>query len=418
MRLHGPESEADPAALLVQLLVAFGNAAGRRAHHRVGADLHYTNLFVGLVAPTSRGRKGASWSPIREIFRSLDEKWTQDRIRSGLSTGEGLIAQVRDPVARHDPVKESGRVTGYDEVISDQGEKDKRLLAVEPELASLLRVMGRDGNTLSAVIRQCWDSGTLRTLTRNSPLQATGAHVSLVGHVTAGELQRYLTRTEVGNGFANRFLWICVKQSKHLPEGGTVDCKALAPLLENLRDAVSHAQVVDQLRRDDECKRLWSDVYHRLADGHPGMMGAITSRAAAQVTRLSVIYALLDQSEIVAVPHLNAALAVWKRVEDSCRFIFSDSLGDPLADRITSLLEGSPTGATRDEIRNHLSRNISSRDIGRALSVLLESDLAFSVEQETGGRPAERWFHKRFAKYAENAENAEGAENRSTSDSK
>ena len=32
------------------------------------------------------------------------------------------------------------------------------------------------------------------------------------------ELRRYLTATETGNGFGNRFLWVCAKRSKVLPE--------------------------------------------------------------------------------------------------------------------------------------------------------------------------------------------------------
>ena len=36
---------------------------------------------------------------------------------------------------------------------------------------------------------------------------ATGAQVSIVGHITQDEFRRYLTATEAGNGFGNRFVW-------------------------------------------------------------------------------------------------------------------------------------------------------------------------------------------------------------------
>lgn len=83
----------------------------------------------------------------------------------------------------------------------------------------MLGVAGRDGNTLSAVLRDCWDTGNLRVLTRKDPLRATAAHVSVLGHVTVPELRRRLTDTEAANGFANRFLWVCVRRSKRLPAG-------------------------------------------------------------------------------------------------------------------------------------------------------------------------------------------------------
>ena len=91
---------------------------------------------------------------------------------------------------------------------------------MESEFASVLRVAGRDGNTLSAILRDAWDRGRLQTMTKNNAAKATGAHVSLIGHVTADELRRELSSTEAGNGFANRFLWVCARRSKELPEGG------------------------------------------------------------------------------------------------------------------------------------------------------------------------------------------------------
>jgi hypothetical protein len=59
------------------------------------------------------------------------------------------------------------RITGYQTVVKDDGVKDKRLMVVEPEFAAPLRVSERDGNTLSAVVRQAWDTGRLRVLTKN-----------------------------------------------------------------------------------------------------------------------------------------------------------------------------------------------------------------------------------------------------------
>jgi hypothetical protein len=45
VRLIEPHTEADPIALLIQLLVAFGVAAGRHAHLRIAASRHYPNEF-------------------------------------------------------------------------------------------------------------------------------------------------------------------------------------------------------------------------------------------------------------------------------------------------------------------------------------------------------------------------------------
>lgn len=116
----GPHSEADPVALLGNLLCAFGNAIGRGAHLRVGEDLHYLNLFAAFVGESSKARKGMSWNYVRGLLSAVDEDWERERTVSGLSSGEGLIHAVRDRVERENK-------DGEREVV-DEGVGDKRLL--------------------------------------------------------------------------------------------------------------------------------------------------------------------------------------------------------------------------------------------------------------------------------------------------
>ena len=189
-----PHSESDPVALLSQLLVGFGNMVGRKAHFEVEADRHYSNLFICLVGATGRGRKGSSLAQIMRILREADPEWADSCVVSGLSSGEGLIWAVRDETFSKDGEK-----------VLDAGVSDKRLLAVESEMAQQLKLMSREGNILSTVVRQAWDSGNLRMITKNSPAQATGVHVSILGHITQAEVRRHLNETELANGFAIDF---------------------------------------------------------------------------------------------------------------------------------------------------------------------------------------------------------------------
>ncbi len=388
-----PHSEADPVALLAQALVAFGNVVGREPHFAAEADRHGTNLFTVLVGETAKGRKGSAWGQVRREFRELDPTWDGKQVLSGLSSGEGLIWAVRDPIERQDPIKEKNRVVGYETVIVDHGIDDKRLLVLEPEFASVLRIMGRQGNTLSPLIRQAWDSGNLRVLTKNNPARATGAHISAIAHITRGELLRHLDSTEYGNGFANRFLWFCVRRSKYLPEGGNLDPQQLESVTERLRRAANSARSTGELKRDEEARADWHKVYPALSNGRPGLVGAVISRAEAQVMRLASVYALLDCSAIIRREHLHAALALWEYCEASALFIFGDSLGDPTADEtIRALRAAGLGGMTRTEIRDFFGRNKSEREIGRALQVLQGLGMAFFTRNETKGRPEERWF--------------------------
>ena len=181
-----PHTEADSAAILLQVLVAFGALVGRGPHIQIEGDEHHSNLFALLVGETSKARKGTSWSRVREVFSKV-EAWPV--VVDGLSSGEGLKYNVRDRVTKMERDKQ-GFVS---EIEVDPGIQDKRLMVVESEFAQVLRQAARAGNTLSVTIRCAWDSGTLRTLTKNDPVTATGAHVCIIGHITADELRSDLT---------------------------------------------------------------------------------------------------------------------------------------------------------------------------------------------------------------------------------
>jgi hypothetical protein len=392
VRVLGPASEADPAALLLQVLVGLGSVIGRTAHFRVEDDLHYGNEFLVLVGKTSKARKGTSWGRVRRLLEGAEAQWAAERVQTGLSSGEGLIWGVRDPVMKSERVKEKGQPVRYEQVEADPGLSDKRLLVLEPEYANVLKQTERQGNTLSAVLRQAWESGDLRSLTKNSPARATGAHVSLVGHVTGEELRRYLTTTEMANGFGNRHLWACVRRSKQLPEGARVDGDSLAGLQRRLAAVLGAAAHLGEVGRDEEAREIWREVYGHLSADRPGLTGAMLGRAEAHVLRLSMLYAVLDCSGEVQAPHLMAALAVWAYCEQSVRHVFGDALGDPVADELIRLLRVAADGMSRWELYAALGRHQSSERTGHALALLAEHGLAQSEKRQTGGRPEERWF--------------------------
>jgi hypothetical protein len=277
-----------------------GSVIGRGPHFRVGADIHHLNLFIGIVGETAKARKGVSRGQAQRLFEGVDQAWASSCLTSGLSSGEGLIWAVRDAIEKQTPVKERGRVIDYQTVTEDPGITDKRLLVVEPELASTLKVMSRDGSTLSPVVRQAWDGHDLRTLTKTSTAKATAPHISIIGHITKDELRRYLEATETANGFGNRFLWGCAKRARLLPDGGAaipLDRFGVA-----LRRVVAHARETGELPRDADAARCWHQVYGALSAGYPGMLGAMTARAEAQVMRLACLYAVGDLSSVVCRP--------------------------------------------------------------------------------------------------------------------
>jgi hypothetical protein len=125
VRVIDPYTEADPVAVLLNTLVAVGNVIGDRLYAMVQHDRHPARLNVVQVGDSSKGRKGTGWSTPRYLLAQVDAAWAAHRIKSGLSSGEGLIYNVRDALWKHEPIKEKGRVIAYQEVETDPGEPDK-----------------------------------------------------------------------------------------------------------------------------------------------------------------------------------------------------------------------------------------------------------------------------------------------------
>jgi hypothetical protein len=389
-----PHTEADPAAILFQFLVAFGNMAGRHAFYRVESSRHYPNLFAVLVGQTSRARKGTSWQrAFRVLERGGDAEWARDRVVSGLSSGEGLIWEVRDPVSRRQPVRKDGRTTGSEVVEVDPGVNDKRALVIEEEFASVLQVGKREGSILGSVLRSAWDTGRLGTLVKSTPARATGAHISIISHITRTELIATIHQTQAHNGFLNRFLWVAVRRSKLLPYGGNdTDMTPLAARLEGAWRFASERE--REITMTPAAGNRWGSEYERLTADRPGLLGAVTSRSEAQALRLALVYALLDRSEVIDVPHLDAALAAERYVAESARHTFGDATGDPFADEILSLLKANAGGVGQLELINHFGRNRSKAEFERALGQLVAAGMARSEKTPTGKRPKVTWHAK------------------------
>jgi uncharacterized protein DUF3987 len=377
-----PHTEADPIAILIQILMYFGNVVGKSPYYQVEADQHHANLFAILVGESAKGRKGTSGGRARSVIRAADERWIDERMKGGLSSGEGLISEVRDAVEKWD-----SKAKQYETI--DPGVADKRLMVTEAEFGNALAVMERPGNTLSQTMRKAWDGVTLSTLTKNSPLKAAGAHISIVGHITEYELRGGITRTEAANGFANRFLFVCVRRSKLLPFGGNLDDAEIQKLGELIKMAVEFTKTVGRVTMTEKAAAEWVDVYPHLSAEQPGLLGAIT----AQSVRLALVYALLDCRDKIDVAHLRAALAVWEYCEASAARIFGKALGDPMADEILrALRQAGSNGMTRTAIRDLFGRHRSGDRVGAALALLTTKGLARMESATTGGRPAETWF--------------------------
>jgi hypothetical protein len=366
-----PHTEADPAAVLLQFLAAFGNLVGPALHCRVGATRHGLNLFVVLVGESSKARKGTSWRQISSLLAEADPLWFTRRVTTARPTPNAILHALRD----------------------QQSVADCRLFLLSEEFASVLHALGRETGQLSPLLRCAWDGGDLCALDSRRPVQSTAAHISLVGHVTKAELAHHLSRTESANGFANRCLWTSVRRSKSLPDGGSLPPEQQSALAADLRRTLAWAHGQDEIlfSRTSAARELWNDRYAALSQGREDAYGAATSRAEAQVLRLSAIYAALDSSPLIDACHLQAALAVWDYCCASARLLFDTAPIDPTARRISQALDVTPEGLSRVQIRALFNRHVSKERIDLALEQLMTLGLINRETSAGRGRPATLW---------------------------
>ncbi|HEX9546211.1 MAG TPA: hypothetical protein VF942_02690, partial [Acidimicrobiales bacterium] len=156
--------------------------------------------------------------------------------------------------------------------------------------------------------------------------------------------------------------------------------------------AVEHARRAEELTLTPEARDRWRTIYPQVSADHPGLFGAATARAEAHVLRLSLLYALLDLSGCIDRTHLDAACALWGYASRSARWLFGDTLGDPVADDIWQAIKTNTDGLTRSEIRDLFSRNKSVKAINAGIDALIRAgrlEHTIRTNGHRGGRPAD-----------------------------
>ncbi len=367
-KLIEPHSEADPVAILAQGLVAFGSAVGPGPYFRVEADRHHANEFLLIVGKTARGRKGTSRGHVMARMKEVDPEWFEHCIKTGLASGEGLIHALREEAASSSP-------------------KDKRLLVEESEFARVLAAGAREGNILTSVLRQAWDSQTLSNLTKRDPLEARGCHISVNAHVTEAELLRLMQNVDALNGYLNRFFFLRVRRTKLLPLPSRIPEEPLLAITNALRESLEKVRSLGEIRFTTEAEAEWVRVYPEISrDDRQGLLDPLAARAEPHVLRLSLLYALSCGSGEIAIEHLRAGLALWDYAERSLEGLFGDRLEDPLADKVLAHLRAAGhSGMNREQLHRKLGNRTKGAALRRALDLLEKQRL---IRVDTAGKGA------------------------------
>ena len=350
---------------LLGSLIAFCGAMvpGQAYFHR----LHTSSPYIALVGESSIGRKGTAMNRAQDAVADALAVVSVNRVvLDGLNSGEGLIStlQYRQSTFPQEPT------VG---------------LVFEEEYASLLASRGREGSTLDPKMRAAFDGGPL------SNRKAAGTQTvsppywlpALIG-ITPAELRVRLEAGAMQSGSANRWLYLPVVRRDLIPTNEAPRFSDAAR--DRLQDARRRAMTTTPtLTTDRAVVTALAEYSDYLPGVSVGPARDLTKRLAVIAFRIALIHALVEGAHLVAMVHLERALALTEYARSGIGWVFGQTIGNRDADLLYRHLvaHGSlrQNAITREIIRDPIRRQDAIDELIRL------GYAAVSTVHTTGGRP-------------------------------
>ncbi|WP_287639488.1 DUF3987 domain-containing protein [Accumulibacter sp.] len=420
-RAAAETTEANRYAVAAAYIAFLSAGVGRNVYLPVGNVKHHARISPLHVGRSGRGRKGEAVSLPKRIREEIEKQHSEDigtvtdpfcgqMHDGGLSTREGLALLIHD-----------GYRVGKEDVLPI---KDKRLWIIESEFANVLHQAKRDGNTLSAALRDSWDGVSIRPATKTSRLWASNPHISLTGNITPSELLGLMESREMSNGFANRFLIFWAERERIEPFPKPTPRTVVAGLAERTKAVIRFATEGYPENKDSrpmelstdartEYARLYRGELSRLVDGEK--VAALLERRAPMLLRLAMLFALTDETLTIDLPHILAALAWVRFHRDSVKFIFDDAAGETAAmeasdgaAKILEYLKRNGRTSRAELSKKCFSGHLSAKRIDEALDTLLMNTPP-SIEVQEGDQDEKSGKRTKFYHCCEIGETGEVA---------
>ncbi len=369
-------TEANPYAVAASALAYLGAALGRVPYISIGDDCNHARLFLVHVGRSSLGRKGTAKNLIKRIHNALkakDELLAPKVHSGGLSTREGLALMIHD-----------GYKDGKNEVPAIA---DKRLLVIESEFSNVLHQSKRDGNTLSGALRDAWDGTSIKPAVKTCPVWASDPHISIIGDITPTELGELMHKRELTNGFANRFIFFWSEGDKVVPFPPPTPKSVVDALAERVAQVLTFAGAERHLEKNVLCMvfspdatSLYESLYRgELRDRSAGEhITGLLDRRAPVLLRMAMLFALTDQTCVIEVAHINAAMAWVRYWVDSVKFIFQSEVDEAgaaattdTAQRIITYLTAHGQATRTDLTKDCFGGHVNKATLDKALDELI-----------------------------------------------
>lgn len=387
-------TEVNPVAAMASAMTWLSAAMGRNRVIYVGDGWHHLRLFTLHVGRSYKGGKGMAKDLLMRVTAEI-EKTEPDLIpkahTGGLSSREGLVVLI------HDAYKE-----GKEQIPAIE---DKRLFVLESEFANILAQAKREGNTLSAALRDAWDGISLKPATKTSRIWASHPHIALHGGITPAELRDKMSAGEMTNGFANRFLIFWAERTGIIPfPERTSDAKVsefatrLSTVIRRGLLGYPHDAGQRLIKLEANAAAYFGKIYGEYAVQHTGgeMISGLLQRRAPMALRIAGLFAMADMHEKINLEHMMSASAWMDYYAQSVHMVFGPQINpeqenqrSESAQRLLVWLRQAKDWRSRTQIANDcFQKNIPKAELDKALeSLMLEKQIERQAIDSGGPRP-------------------------------
>jgi hypothetical protein len=328
-------------------------------------------LYGALVGDSNYARKGQAISEVLETLGQIDPLLDTIRVPYIPSSGPAFI----------DTLSES---------------KGTSVLMVAREMGRVLANAARETETLSYDMRDAWDGVPVGGRTRKTgKISADNYHLSILGATTPEDLVKSLTDTDLRNGWANRWLWFWAEKRQGTFKQ-TGENKVDAAMQTFIGDGIEFARRMAapalvrapfSMGLTPAAEALLDRVSLELDVPAHGTVGVLRQRMPPIAVRIGMVAALLDQTRLVDVEHLDFGFALTDYAVQSIRAVFGTRMSDPVAQNIIDILRQPSDGwLSTSQIARSLHK--SGDRVNRALHLLLDAGLIVRETRSTGGRPS------------------------------
>lgn len=408
--------EVHPVAVAAAAMSWLSAEVGPDIYLPIGDVWHRANLYTLHIGRSARGGKGEALGLVQRIRRWITgnnpEAHPLGQVHSGgLSSREGLAGPI------HDGFK-AGK-----EVVPPVD--DKRLWIVEPEFANVLAQGKREGNTLLPALRDVWDGGSIKPLTKNQGIWATHPHIALHGNITPGELAAKLDAKEINGGTVNRLLMVWAERTRLVALPAPTDRDLVAEFARRLEEVIRWAK--GSYPSDKEGRRASlvpsaAELYQRLypelrkPHSHGDLVAAATERRAPICLRIALLHAILDQSLTITAEHVRIGHAWAQYGAETAAYVLA-GMGGQARDtekeqKVLAFLGKQPRKEAdrRALINVCFQKHIEAKTLDRVLKPLLDDGAIQRREADPRAGGRKRIIYALYR--ADNADNADNQQRR------